>query len=209
MHTFRVDRARVTSALRAVLVALGATAIAGCVRPAARPPAPSDLSPALRAFEERTRDYAERIHRLAAKEAPLPRRATADQVAVHEKRLAAAIRAERAGARRGDLFTPEASAEVCAIARRALAGPLGQSDRKSLGDESPAIAPLEVNGPYPESLPVATMPPYLLHELPRLPPDLEYRVVGSTLLVHDARADVVLDWAPGCLRKQAAAPGAR
>jgi hypothetical protein len=53
-----------------------------------------------------------------------------------------------------------------------------------------------VNHPYPAMKPVETTPPSLLLNLPKLPAELEYRVVGHDLVLHDVEADLVVDFVP-------------
>ena len=61
-------------------------------------------------------------------------------------------------------------------------------------------SPPFVNGPYPQGLPVTTVPPQVLDALPRLPvKDLEYRFVGRRLVLLDTRADMVVDYVDNAL----------
>jgi hypothetical protein len=51
-----------------------------------------------------------------------------------------------------------------------------------------------VNAAYPKDQPVQSMPPSLLKELPQLPRELEYRVVGRTLILRDTEANLIVDY---------------
>ncbi len=42
-------------------------------------------------------------------------------------------------------------------------------------------------------MPLETFPPALLRKLPDLPPDLEYRIVGRSLLLRDVKANLIVD----------------
>jgi hypothetical protein len=53
------------------------------------------------------------------------------------------------------------------------------------------------------------MPPLLLAELPPLPEEVEYRFVGSDLILRDVQASLIVDFAPRCLRRPAAAAANR
>ena len=53
---------------------------------------------------------------------------------------------------------------------------------------------LTVNMTYPSKLPLATVPAKLLRALPDLPPELEYRIVGRSLLLRDVKANIVVDF---------------
>jgi len=53
---------------------------------------------------------------------------------------------------------------------------------------------LVVNGRYPDDVPVSTMPPQVLAELPKLPEDLEYRFVLTNLILFDPHAHIIPDF---------------
>jgi hypothetical protein len=61
-------------------------------------------------------------------------------------------------------------------------------------DENPGPIRLAVNGRYPDSVPLATMPPQVLAQLPRLPDDLEYRFIASRLILLDVHAHIIVDY---------------
>ena len=51
-----------------------------------------------------------------------------------------------------------------------------------------------INKRYPDEVPLATMPPKLLANLPTLPDQLEYRFVYNDLILMDDHAHVILDF---------------
>ena len=55
---------------------------------------------------------------------------------------------------------------------------------------------LQVNANYPDGLPLQSMPPSLLLNLPRLPKELEYRFVGRELILRDTQANLIVDVIP-------------
>jgi hypothetical protein len=61
-------------------------------------------------------------------------------------------------------------------------------------DENPGPIKLQVNSRYPDTVPLATMPPQVLAALPRLPEDLEYRFIGTRLVLLDVHADIIVDY---------------
>ena len=71
--------------------------------------------------------------------------------------------------------------------------------RVSLKHDEPVNARLHVNESYPEAMPLQTTPPSLLLNLPKLPPELEYRVVGRELVLRDVKANLVVDFIPNAL----------
>ena len=109
-----------------------------------------------------------------------------------QRKLAKRIRRARAGAPRGAIFTPDISAEF----RRILEIETTPEVLSILLDDNPGSFSHRVNGDYPKRKPLATMPGRFLLVLPVLPDGLEYRFVGPHLILHDTRANVILDTMP-------------
>ena len=109
--------------------------------------------------------------------------------------LAAAIRAARPNARPGIIFKTGPTQLFRTIIRNTL-----QEKRYFAGEmiawlndeRDPKAWPPEVNGRYDWKL-GAWMWPALLRKLPPLPPELEYRLVYTDLVIIDLRADLVVD----------------
>jgi hypothetical protein len=108
------------------------------------------------------------------------------------------LRAERALARRirraresrqGQLFTPSIAAEF----RRVLRLETDAHTLEAILDENPGAFSHDINGTYPKERPVSTVPANLLAILPELPDDIQYRFLGRHLVLHDTRANVILD----------------
>jgi hypothetical protein len=55
---------------------------------------------------------------------------------------------------------------------------------------------LRVNARYPKELPLQSTPPSILLNLPKLPPELEYRIVGHDLVLLDVKAGLIVDYLP-------------
>ena len=70
---------------------------------------------------------------------------------------------------------------------------------QSLRRSEPVVVALKVNRPYPEGVPLQTTPPSLLLSLPKLPPEVEYRVVGHALVLRDVAANLIVDYAPNTI----------
>lgn len=115
-------------------------------------------------------------------------------IAEHKEQLLKALQRERRGAKPGDLFTPPTRALI----RRHVAGAAerpGSPARAAIRDENPGQIRLSINGEYPTSAPLPTVPPQVLAALPRLPDEqLEFRFVGSRLILLDSRANMVVDY---------------
>ena len=113
-----------------------------------------------------------------------------------ELELARRIRAARAGARQGDIFTPEIRAEF----RRVLRLEVDARTRWAIMDENPGAFSAPINSTYPKERPLSTVPGTILALLPRLPEDIQYRFLGSHLVLHDIRANVILDRLPCAIK---------
>ena len=61
-------------------------------------------------------------------------------------------------------------------------------------DENPVGVRVTVNGRYPDTVPVSTVPPQVLQTLPKLSEDMEYRFIGDRLILLDAHAHVIADF---------------
>ena len=64
-----------------------------------------------------------------------------------------------------------------------------------------ACASAGVNGRYPDTVPLTTIPPPVLQTLPKLTEDLEYRFIGDSLILLDAHAHVIADFIEDVLPK--------
>lgn len=152
------------------------------------------------AFQKNVNAYL-KVHQEQEKKVPaLKPGATAKDINDHKSAFGKALRSARADAKQGDIFGTSAPAFQALLARE-LKGPENSSLRKAVKDENPAkklAGPIEIhiNETYPSSLPLSTMPPALLAGLPRIPLDLEYRVMGRVLILHDRDADMIVDFLP-------------
>ena len=111
---------------------------------------------------------------------------------IRQRALAARIRLARSNAQPGDIF--------------GSAGPLirdivlkdaqnrSAKDKKAAMEEVPKQNPPKVNAEYPEKADLATVPPLLLDQLPRLPEGLEYRFMGRDLILRDTKANLIADF---------------
>jgi hypothetical protein len=150
-------------------------------------PAPVDLS-------SRLQDYMA-ARQAAARTVP-PLTVTADRAATIAAgdALAAAIVRARPGAREGDIF----SAPVAGAIRAAIAAGCGERfdalwDEIAADLDTPLPAPA-VHGRWPAGAALPTMPPDVLEALPPLPPQLEYRFMGTALVLRDIDANLIVDF---------------
>ena len=70
----------------------------------------------------------------------------------------------------------------------------------SLHHAEPVIdVKVQVNAVYPENVPLQSTPPSILINLPKLPPELDYRIVGHNLVLRDVGANIIVDYIPGAI----------
>src|SRR5437773_4228682 len=119
--------------------------------------------------------------------------ATPAKITSAQSELANKIRIARAGAKQGEIFTPEIAQYIRKQIASCLRGPQGDRIRASLRHAEPVNITLQINQSYPEKLPLQSTPPSLLLSLPQLPAGLEYRVVGRELVIRDVDANIVVD----------------
>lgn len=168
--------------------------------PPPQPPPVKEDPQVLIGFTERVQQYV-KLHKEVA--ASLPRlKPTKDAAKIAERQsaLAQKLREARSGAKRGDIFTPEISAQFVLLIRREFRGPEAPAVRKTIREGSPLQdMPLRVGAAYPEALPFTTVPPALLQTLPLLPEEVAYRIVGRDLILYDVGANIIVDFIPEAL----------
>ena len=77
-----------------------------------------------------------------------------------------------------------------------MKGPQAARIQDSLQRAEPVQLELQVNAVYPASVPLQSTPPSLLLNLPKLPPEVDYRVVGDKLVLRDVEANLIVDFIP-------------
>ena len=147
-------------------------------------------------FQNRVASYVKLRSQAEAELQPLKPTESAQMIAQHEHVLAQRIRALRPNARQGEIFTPAIRAEFRRLMKMASREPDASRIRRSLADAEPVAVPIHVNDAYPASVPLQSTPATLLRNLPVLPPQLEYRVVGHDLVLLDVGANLIVDFAP-------------
>ncbi len=150
-------------------------------------------------------DFGARVTRyleLRTREAGTPPKPTksTDKLENKEQEMRTKVQAARANAKQGDIFSPEIAEYFRRQIAATLHGPQGERIRASLHHAEPVHnLPLAVNQAYPEGVPLQSTPPSLLLNLPRLPKELEYRIVGRDLVLHDTAANLVVDFVPNAV----------
>ena len=134
-----------------------------------------------------------KIHNEAESKVPaLKRTDDPKEISDREKALADMIMTLRAGAKPGDIFAPEYQPYFVQIVKEDFKT-RSAADRKALVAELPKNVKVDINTVYPTTLPLETFPAALLRKLPDLPPELEYRIVGRSLILRDVKANLIVD----------------
>jgi hypothetical protein len=106
-----------------------------------------------------------------------------------ERLLAARIRHARSGTGRGDIFTEDIRRGFRQLLRPVTTATICVT----ILEDNPGEFRYEVNATYPKDKPLSTVPAAVLGVLPRLPDDVWYRFLGRDLILHDSRANIILD----------------
>ena len=147
------------------------------------------------AFRDRVKAYVKLREDIEDQMPKLSKDARPEEIVVHKKELQDSVRAARAGAKLGDIFTPEAAALIRGIIKREFRGKDRVELRKTMVVESEVKdVPLRVNYPYPEVKEQLEMPPTLLLKLPLLPKQVRYRFVGRNMLLVDRENGLIIDY---------------
>jgi hypothetical protein len=169
------------------------------------PNAPPDLkSPGFQEFAERVQKYVQ-LHKSV--EATVPKLKATNEpelIAAHQKILERKIKAARALAKRGDIFTPAAKEDFLKAISSEFKGPQAPHAKATINQGAPLKkVHLHVNEIYPESIPYTSVPPTMLQKLPKLPEEVAYRAVSSDLVLLDVKANLVVDYLPGVIPVEA------
>jgi hypothetical protein len=152
-------------------------------------------------FQRSIADYVT-LHRFLETMVP-PLRVTTDvgEIEGAVRALRVRIQSARVTARQGEMITPE----VARMFRRRIATCLTPGEwmavfvDRARDEEGEPVEPppLQVNMAWPAGVPVDYVPPQLLQSLPTLPKELQYRIIGRSLVLWDHHANLIVDFLPG------------
>jgi len=126
---------------------------------------------------------------------PLGKQTDPRQIDTHERALAKLIQGARTNAKPGDLFQPDMQRLVRHLLAPVFRGKDGAQIKSEIMDnEYKGSVKLVVNGRYPDEVPISTVPPQVLSELPKLPEELEYRFIRSNMILFDPHAHIIADF---------------
>jgi hypothetical protein len=166
---------------------------------AAQLPKGSNVNPdagVLADFKAKVDAYNELRKNLEKKAPPLKKTDDPAEIVLAEKALAQQIRAARANAKPGNIFTPATRAVFKRLLTPTVKGEDGADNKAAIKEDGPAPKdiPFTINGEYPKDEPMATMPPDVLKALPPLPENLQYRFVGKHLLLYCSHGNLIIDY---------------
>jgi hypothetical protein len=150
-------------------------------------------------FEARVNEYAALHKKLEGKAPKVSKDATPEEIDKHQRALAKLVQEARRDAKLGDIFTPEAEAVIKQLLARVFGGADAAALRASIMDENPGAVKLAVNGRYPDTVPLSTVPPQVLQGLPKLPDEMEFRFIGDRLILMDVHAHIIVDYIENAL----------
>ena len=157
--------------------------------------AQADDAAGFKEFTVHMQDYLT-LHKEIEKKLPAlkSKEALPEMITAHQQALARKIREARPHAKAGDIFTPAARESFRHVIRSVFQDPHTStaSTTKRQRDRGPQVR-LKVNGIYPDAVAETTFPPTLLQQLPTLPEELAYRIVGRDLVLVDSKANLVVD----------------
>ena len=156
----------------------------------------------LQDFNKRVEAYMDLHNRLEKKAPRLKTTEDPAKIQASQDTLAALIRTERKGARQGEIFTPQLAPVLRRLMYPEVKGADGKETKAALKEDAPkpGTVPVKVNAVYPDSAPLPSVPPNLLANLPKLPEDLEYRIIGHTLILRDVHANIIVDYLPKAIQ---------
>jgi hypothetical protein len=145
-------------------------------------------------FSDRVKKYSDLHKRLEGTLPKLPKEADPVAIDTHQRSLEKLLKAERRGAKQGDILTPATRRQFRDVLSRVLGGKDGAALKATILDENPGKIALVVNSRYPDDVPLSTVPPQVLASLPKLPEELEYRFIGNRLILLDIHAHTIADY---------------
>jgi len=198
---------RLTQWAFAVVLGLSVVATAGAAPQGAQtgPRATAnaaDEATAITQFEAAITSYMAMRQRLRDEiTGPVPN-STATELTRASDSLAAGIQRARAGAKPGTIFT----GPIADVVKRRVDDVVRRDHLESvlanIDDEVPTVKTPSIHLRFPAASQMATMPPSLLAALPPLPKDLEYRIIGTYLVLRDVDAALIIDYIPAAVARK-------
>jgi hypothetical protein len=149
---------------------------------------------ALQEFQTRMEQYLDMREHFSRTLQPLSTAPDGAELTTRQGALAAAIKNARARARRGDLLPRQLAQQIATTVRHDFQrrNPTAKMGVFEEAPETPGSS--LINRTYPPGDALPPVPPLLLMNLPKLPDNLQYRLVARDLVILDGDLRVVLDY---------------
>ena len=183
--------------MRARLSIIGALLLSSTAFPALaeQKPPTNPRAQVISNFSNRVKTYVELRNKLEDTLKDLPKQTDPTSEDRHQRALQKLVQTSRKSAKAGDIFTDDMQQLVRQLLRPIFTGKSGRQIRNEIHDnEYKGNAPLAVNARYPDEVPLSTVPPQVLQALPKLPGELEYRFIGTSLILFDPHAHIIVDY---------------
>jgi len=148
---------------------------------------------ALAEFQSRLQGYLDLRTSLSRKLKPLSPTADSAELAARQDTLAAAIRNARQGAKPGDIIPTRVATQIRDAVTEDFRHRTANAKRGVFA-EVPGGVRLVINTTMPDTAAMATVPPLLLNNLPRLPDNLQYRFVDRHIILMDGDTRIIIDY---------------
>jgi hypothetical protein len=150
---------------------------------------------ALADFQEEVEEYVKLHRKLEESLQPVPKEATPEQIDAHQRALGRLVQQARRNQGPGDICERDVRPVLRKLLYGLFTGPDGPKLRDAIKDENPGeTVKLVVNGRYPDTIPLSTVPPQIIKALPPLPEELEYRFIQNSLILLDVHAHIIVDY---------------
>src|SRR5688572_15252520 len=147
---------------RILSLALGSLALAligvGVVAAIGQTPPANPNATIIAEFQKRVDAYAALHKKLESTLPALSKESTPQQIDGHQRKIAGLIAKERVTAKQGDVCTLEMQSMVRELVKQVFAKGDARLLRASIMDENPGPGKLTINGRYPDTVPMASMP---------------------------------------------------
>jgi hypothetical protein len=155
----------------------------------------ADDAASFREFSSRVGEYLN-LHKAVEKRLPAlkNKEGLPEMINAHQQALARKIREARPHAKPGNIFTNGISEAFRHAIRSVFQDPQNATARTAVQQRKTGSGVrLQVNGTYPDAIAETSFPPTLLKQLPTLPDELAYRIMGRDLVLVDRKANLVVD----------------
>ena len=175
-------------------------ATATAAEPQGQPQRVNPNAKAIAEFQTKVDEYVKLHRKLESTLTALPKEATPEQIDTYQRELGRLVQQARKDSRVGDIFVRDVRPVLRRLLHALFTGPDGKKLRVAVMDENPGeTVRLAVNGRYPDTYPLSSVPPQILKELPPLPEELEYRFIQTSLILLDVHAHIIADYLTGAI----------